>query len=229
MEKFEKINFIPKTFPNYSDKEYWKNRYQNLTNETFDWYEDYDTIKPSIDELKLSKRSKILNIGIGNSEFSERLYDDGYKKNFNIDICRNVIKFMRDRNKKIRTGLYFETMDAMHMSYDDEEFDVVFDKGTFDCILCGIDAEGVAHKFLKEVDRVLKGGGYYFLISNSPPENRIDFLQGEGLSFEIDAKEIVFDQKIKFADDFEEVMKKGDDKKKDHYIYICKKMKGSEE
>ena len=62
--------------------------------------EDYETLKPIIDEFKIDKSSAIvLNIGCGNSEFSERMYDDGYHNNYNIDICENVIKDMVDRNK----------------------------------------------------------------------------------------------------------------------------------
>ena len=34
----------------------------------------------------------VLNVGCGNSEFSEKMYDDGYKNNYNIDFCKNVIK-----------------------------------------------------------------------------------------------------------------------------------------
>jgi hypothetical protein len=40
----------------------------------------------------------MLNLGCGNSEFSERMYDDGYHNMLNIDICENVIKFMIERN-----------------------------------------------------------------------------------------------------------------------------------
>jgi hypothetical protein len=60
--------------------------------------EDYETLKPIIDEIKIEKISKILNLGCGNSEFSERMYDDGYHNICNNDICENVIKFMIERN-----------------------------------------------------------------------------------------------------------------------------------
>ncbi len=62
--------------------------------------EDYVTIKPLIDDLELPQSSKILNLGCGNAEFSEDLYDDGYQNIVNIDIAENVINFMQQRNLK---------------------------------------------------------------------------------------------------------------------------------
>ncbi len=61
--------------------------------------EDYETLKPMMEEVKCLKEYKILNLGCGNSEFCERMYDDGYQNLLNIDICENVIKFMQERNK----------------------------------------------------------------------------------------------------------------------------------
>jgi 2-polyprenyl-3-methyl-5-hydroxy-6-metoxy-1,4-benzoquinol methylase len=42
---------------------------------------------------------KILVLGCGNANFSEDLYDAGYKNQWNIDISSVVIKQMRQRNK----------------------------------------------------------------------------------------------------------------------------------
>jgi 2-polyprenyl-3-methyl-5-hydroxy-6-metoxy-1,4-benzoquinol methylase len=39
-------------------------------------------------------------IGCGNAEFSENLYDDGYKNIYNIDICQKVVDFMKERDKE---------------------------------------------------------------------------------------------------------------------------------
>ena len=52
------IPFVPKlvNYAQYADKKYWIDRYENLQN-SCEWYEDYETIKPIINELNLSKRS----------------------------------------------------------------------------------------------------------------------------------------------------------------------------
>ena len=41
---------------------------------------------------------KVLNLGCGNAEFSEDMYDDGYENIINIDIAENVIDYMLKRN-----------------------------------------------------------------------------------------------------------------------------------
>ena len=85
--------------PNYGDPNYWVERYEEQGKEvTFDWLENYNSIKPLIDELKISRNSKILNLGCGNAELSEDMYDDGFKYITNIDIASNVIDFMKERN-----------------------------------------------------------------------------------------------------------------------------------
>jgi 2-polyprenyl-3-methyl-5-hydroxy-6-metoxy-1,4-benzoquinol methylase len=86
--------------PNYGDPKYWEDRYKNQTGKTFDWLEDYDTLKSIILELNIEKeKSKVLNIGCGNAEMSEDMYRDGFKNIYNIDISETVIEQMRERNK----------------------------------------------------------------------------------------------------------------------------------
>ena len=195
--------------PNYGDKKYWEERYDEQNGTTFDWLEDYESIKPIIDNLGIKKESHILNIGCGNSEFSEKMYDEGYTHNYNIDICQNVIEFMKTRNKE-RKGLHFDVMDASDMAYKDETFDLVIDKSTIDAILCGDHCFMLVAKMLKEISRVLKTGGYYIIISYGNPETRMVHLERDHLAFEIQI------YTIKRQDD--------DEQEKTHYVYICKKL-----
>jgi len=91
--------------PNYGDPKYWEDRYKSQKGTTFDWLEDFETLSPIVNEFKLDKNDcKIINLGCGNAEFSEHMYDDGYKNIVNIDISENVIKYMEDRNKE-RAGM----------------------------------------------------------------------------------------------------------------------------
>ena len=81
--------------PNYGDPSYWEERYKTNEDSTFDWLEDYETLKPIIDEFKLDKlNSKVLILGCGNAEFS-----DGFKKIFSFDISKNLINNMQKRNE----------------------------------------------------------------------------------------------------------------------------------
>lgn len=86
--------------PNYGDPKYWEERYSEQKDSTFDWLEDYQSLYSILKEFKLNKENaRILNLGCGNSEFCENMYDDGYPNIYNIDICINVIEYMKERNK----------------------------------------------------------------------------------------------------------------------------------
>jgi SAM-dependent methyltransferase len=87
--------------PNYGDHKYWDDRYKTQDG-TFDWLEDYETLKALIDDLKLDKESaKTLVLGCGNAEFSEHMFKDGYKNLYNIDISEVVIDNMKERSKDL--------------------------------------------------------------------------------------------------------------------------------
>ena len=213
------VPFVPKSsdYSNYADKKYWLERYENSKN-SCEWYEDYETIKPIINELNLSKRSVILHVGIGNSEFSEKMYDEGYKKCYNIDFARNVIHYMKQRNKRIRSSMIFETMNILDIEYEDDQFDIIFDKATFDCVLCDIGGESKAKIFMNEIYRLLKYKGYYFMISNSEPEKRIKYLQNSEMKFNIMVHKIENDEEdVKQYDMLDYNMNY---LKKVHYIYL---------
>ena len=217
------IPFIPKSidYANYADKNYWLQRYENV-NCSYEWYDDYETIKPIISDLNLPKRCVILNIGIGNSEFSEKMYDEGYKKCYNIDFARNVIHYMKQKNKRLRSSMIFETMNALDIEYEDEQFDIIFDKATFDCILCDIQANKKAKIYMDEIYRLLKPKGYFFMISNSEPENRNKYLLKKGYKFNILVHKIENDEKdVKYFDMLDYNLNY---LKKTHYVYVCQKM-----
>ena len=200
--------------PNYGDKNYWEERYDEQNGTTFDWLEDYESIKPIIEELGIKKECRILNVGCGNSEFSEKMFDEGYTHNYNIDICENVINFMRTRNKD-KNGLHFEVMDVCEMKYKDEMFDLIVDKSTIDALLCGDHSFMIVAKMLKEISRVLKTGGVYLIISYGQPESRMIHLERDHLAFDIQI------YTIKRQEEGEQ--------EKIHYVYICKKLPEAKE
>ena len=150
------------------------------------------------------------------------MYDGGYKKCYNIDFARNVIHYMKLRNKRIRSSMIFETMNVLDIEYEDEQFDIIFDKATFDCVLCDIGAEKKAKIFMSEIYRLLKYKGYYFMISNTEPEKRIKYLQNSEMKFNITVHKIENDEEdVKNYDMLDYNMNY---LKKTHYIYICQKM-----
>lgn len=203
--------------PNYGDKSYWEERYKSPEYATFDWLENYSTLKDIIANLNINKESgRILNLGCGNSEFSENMYDDGYHNIKNIDISTNVINLMSERCKD-RKEMTYEVMDVRDIKYESNTFDLAIDKSTIDALLCGEDAFINVAKMIKEVQRVLKVGGYYMIISYGAPNYRVCHLKRKFEKFKIEI--------LKIEKDF--VEDEGYDKH--HYIYLCQKLEGADE
>lgn len=71
--------------PNYGDPKYWDDRYKTQAKKTFDWLEDYNSLKPILNNL-IEKSNSILQLGCGNADLSTDMYDDGYHNIENIDI-----------------------------------------------------------------------------------------------------------------------------------------------
>lgn len=176
--------------PNYGEKKYWEERYESQKGKTFDWLEDYNSLNPIIKSLGIKKDAFILNVGCGNSEFSEKMFNDGFINNYNIDICENVINYMKERNKD-KKGLHYQAMDVRDMKdFQDETFDLIIDKSTLDALLCGEKSFVNVVLMTKEISRILKTGGIYFIISYGRPEYRLFHLQRKHLAFDIKVIEI---------------------------------------
>jgi len=199
--------------PNYGDKKYWEQRYLEQKDTTFDWLEDYITLKPIIEEFKLDKKAcKSIILGCGNAEFSEEMYDDGYTNIFNIDISETVIKTMRDRNTT-RPQMIFEVGDVRDLKFDNNSLDLAVDKSTIDALLCGDNSFLNVAIMTKEVQRVLKVGGIYMVISYGAPENRLFHFERDHLAFNTNIYTIKKDLPSEDGNKNEKV----------HYVYLCKK------
>ncbi len=156
--------------PNYGDPKYWDERYRQQHDTTYDWLENYETLKPLLDNI-ISRDQSILNIGCGNAIVTEDMYDDGYLNIVNTDISPIVIDNMKQRNI-CRPTMKWDVDDVLGMQYNNESFDVVIDKSTLDAILCGKQSFMNAAIMLAEVQRVLKTGGIYLIISYGSPATR---------------------------------------------------------
>jgi len=111
------------------------------------------------------KKIQVLNIGCGNSALSEDLWDDGIKNVAGIDFCKKIIDIMNDRKDKYqREDLKYSHMDARGMTFENERFDVVFDKGCIDSMICTKDPKESLNFAFTEVSRVLKKKWLFYFI-----------------------------------------------------------------
>ncbi|XP_077272908.1 eEF1A lysine and N-terminal methyltransferase homolog [Temnothorax americanus] len=160
------MNLLPKTHEEFSHAEYWNTFFKKRGKKTFEWYGEY----PELCEILVKYikiKDDILIVGCGNSTLSMSLYDVGYRNIINIDISHIVIKQMRDINNGTRPDLIYEHMDATQMTYPDEKFSVVLDKGTLDALMPDTKETTISiiDRYFKEITRVLRNGGRYICIS----------------------------------------------------------------
>jgi ubiquinone/menaquinone biosynthesis C-methylase UbiE len=172
---------VPFPEPDYASVEYWDYRY-SLKPAPFEWYqtwpEVYDAIRPL---CRGGKRA--LNIGCGNSPMSVEM-GKVFQTVVNIDVSSVVIKQMSEQFR-VKTKITWQTMDWVSLEFKDNSFDIVFDKGTQDAILCAKDAVDRVTKSMKEAHRVLKRAGYFFEITYAAPQQRMDMFRGLGLEWRI--------------------------------------------
>ena len=68
-------------------------------------------------------------------------------------------------------------MDVLNMTFDDKNFDFVFDKACFDAIVCGENSKVNAIQMLSEIYRVLNDGGTYMCVSLGILEKRMKYFE----------------------------------------------------
>jgi len=68
-------------------------------------------------------------------------------------------------------------MDVTKLDYPSDMFDAIIDKATMDSLLCSDKSPELVFTMLKEVYRVLKPTGYYFVISHASPDSRLHYFK----------------------------------------------------
>ncbi|KAL6657104.1 hypothetical protein ACP70R_004884 [Stipagrostis hirtigluma subsp. patula] len=220
----------------YGEAEYWDARYVEEGGAPYDWYQRYDALRPFVRRFA-PPASRLLMIGCGSALMSEDMVSDGYVEIVNIDISSVVIEMMRKKYFDV-PQLQYLRMDVRDMSmFSDESFDCAIDKGTLDSLMCGVDAPLSAAQMVLEVDRLLKPGGVFILITYGDPSVRVPHLNQPGCNWKIvlyilprpgfkgKTRRSVLDpvpltERGRLPDGF--VPEDPDS----HYVYVCKKMEG---
>merc|ERR1712178_357302 len=172
---------------NFAKREYWEKRYDNSKQEHFDWYGTWNAdstpirIKPLVSSWMPTQTNKIPNVGCGNSRLAEELLNDGFSDVVSIDIAQSAIDRMSEKFKGV-AGLSFVQMDATRMTFSDNSFDVVFDKGTLDAFYTG--SPDLVPLTVAQIFRVLRPGGLFVSVTFGAPKARkaLNFTDGTGES-----------------------------------------------
>ncbi|CRK99147.1 CLUMA_CG012476, isoform A [Clunio marinus] len=159
------MNLLPKTSEEFATKEYWNKFFQKRGKSAFDWYGEYPELCGVLSKY-IKTIDQILMVGCGNSKLSVDMFDVGYKSITNIDISEVVIEQMK-KTYRDRGDCKWITMDATSMSFDNDSYSVVLDKGTLDAMMSE-ESESInemVEKYFSEVTRVLKTMGRYVCVS----------------------------------------------------------------
>merc|ERR1712087_650516 len=96
----------PKDPPPYGDSQcgpvYWDARHNAGGDEPFDWYFDYDRLRPLLHEVlpNVQKEPEVLDLGCGTSEVPARLWRDGWRNVVGIDT--SVVAITQQNSQKKR-------------------------------------------------------------------------------------------------------------------------------
>eukprot|EP00611_Tribonema_gayanum_P019312 TRINITY_DN3324_c0_g1_i1.p1 TRINITY_DN3324_c0_g1~~TRINITY_DN3324_c0_g1_i1.p1 ORF type:complete len:165 (+),score=31.42 TRINITY_DN3324_c0_g1_i1:452-946(+) len=121
----------------------------------------------------------VLILGCGNSELSERMYDDGWTQQINIDFSKPVIDLMRSKHTD-KPGMEWAVMDARDMSgVPDGSVQTVIDKGLIDALTHSDQYRDDIQKVVAESARVLRPGGSYICTSFKTPESLLPLLSND--------------------------------------------------
>uniref|UniRef100_A0A8W7PD81 Methyltransferase type 11 domain-containing protein n=1 Tax=Anopheles coluzzii TaxID=1518534 RepID=A0A8W7PD81_ANOCL len=160
------MNLLPKSTADFGSTEYWNSFFRKRGKQAFEWYGEYPELCTQLHQY-IKPKDEILVVGCGNSKLSMDLYDVGFKKITNIDISPVVIKQMQEANRLNRPEMTWNQMDATAMTFPNETFSVVLDKGTLDALFTDESTSVVTmvRNYFAEIGRVLRPAGRYVCIS----------------------------------------------------------------
>lgn len=148
-------------FSSFSKADYWDQRYAK-SEKPYDWYGRWPVFRHILEPV-LKKTGPVLNVGCGNSLLAEELHENGYTDVTNVDISGTVIKQMAERHAAL--GQKFIQMDMTQMTFADNSFDAVIDKGTFDALYTGSESLPTVKHGVQEIERILRPDGKFVSIT----------------------------------------------------------------
>lgn len=126
---------------NFGRMKYWDETYAK--EEEFSWYcSNFEDLYPFWSELvpvnnnNNNNNNKILLPGIGNDASMVQMYDYGYHNLVAFDYAPEGVAQAKKLfgEERLANGVDISVADARNLSYNDEEFDAVLEKGTLDAI-----------------------------------------------------------------------------------------------
>ncbi|CAH1451073.1 unnamed protein product [Lactuca virosa] len=168
----------PPSVLEYLDPNYWNERF--TSEDHYEWLKDYSHFRHLIQQ-HIKPSSSVLELGCGNSQLSDELYKEGITKLTCIDLSSVAVE---KKKKQLLSKGYKDIKvlegDMLNLSFDDESFDVVIEKGTMDVLFVDSgdpwnpkpEVVKKAMAMLRGVHRVLKRDGIFISIAFGQPHFR---------------------------------------------------------
>merc|ERR1712194_51909 len=198
----------------YGKPEYWDERYTRDP-EPFDWFQRWTGLRDVLTKY-MKPHHALLVVGAGNSRLSEEMYEEGFINLTNIDTSAVVVKAMAEKYRERLDGMVYTQMDVRQMELMDARFNVVLDKGSLDCILCGEASTLNVQKALNEIARVLDNKGVFICVSHGQPSYRLTYLQRPEFGWEVRVHTV---EKPRMGMSGPQLASEERDNL--HYVYVC--------
>jgi len=183
----------------FSSPRGWDEYYrQDDSNEILEWH---SSVPFSVQVALVPRGSSCLVVGSGNSEFPRVLHDahQGETLVTCLDSSSACLDQLRELHGDACPNMAYICGDAVQLSETlqqgetlPQQYNVIFDKGLTDAILCGEGWDGPLRRLLTEASSVLTNTGTYVLICYRLSDSRKEFLQevgdevGLSWSFDVD-------------------------------------------
>ncbi|XP_050231175.1 uncharacterized protein LOC126680163 [Mercurialis annua] len=184
----------PSTVLGYLDPNYWNERFSK--EEHYEWFKDYSHFQHLI-QTHISPNSSVLELGCGNSQLCDEMYNDGITEITCIDLSAVVVEKMQQRllAKGYKEIKVLEA-DMLDLPFSDECFDVVIEKGTMDVLFVNSgdpwnprpETVKQVKAMLEGVHRVLKPDGIFISISFGQPHFRRPLFDAPEYSWSVEWK-----------------------------------------
>ncbi|CAK9142608.1 unnamed protein product [Ilex paraguariensis] len=189
----ERTNDVaPSTALAYLDPRYWDERFAQ--EEHYEWFKDYSHFRHLILQ-HMKPSSSVLELGCGNSQLCDNLYEDGITGLTCIDLSAVAVEKMK---KRLLSKGYEEIevleADMLDLPFSDECFDVVIEKGTMDVLFVDSgdpwnpqpETVNKVNRMLQGVHRVLKPNGIFISITFGQPHFRCPLFDAREFSWSVE-------------------------------------------
>ncbi|KAL8143529.1 hypothetical protein V2J09_016561 [Rumex salicifolius] len=186
--------FLPDSALAYRDPHYWDQRFSK--EEHYEWFKDYSHFRHLLLH-NINSNSSVLELGCGNSQLSDEMYNDGITDITCIDLSSVAVEKMRSRlSSKGFTDIKVMVADMLELPFKENTFDVVIEKGTMDVLFVDSgdpwnprpEIASNVKAMLKGVHRVLKPDGIFISISFGQPHFRRPLFQAPEFTWSMEWK-----------------------------------------